>query len=110
MRRSSGDKLAIQRAHRDETAYISSLHLADISFSPYEDEYVQSFEVVYTIDRVAAAGRWQRRIFVAIIIYWHVLKARRGAQDRGACVGQLYFLKRRLGVVRGWKCQVARAD
>lgn len=87
----------------------TSLRLADISFSPQEDEYVQSSEVVYTTDRIAAMGRWQRRIFVAITIYWHVLKARRGAQDRGACVGQLYFLKRRLGVVRGWKCQVVRA-
>jgi len=98
----------IQRAHRRTRLRISSLRLADISFSPHEDEHVQSSEVVYTADRVAAVGRWQKRIFVAITIYWHVLKARRGAQDRGACVGQLYFLKRRLGIVRGWKCQVAR--
>lgn len=61
---------------------ISSLRLADISFPLHEDEYVQSSEVVYTTDSVAAVGRWQRRIFVAITIYWHVLKARRGAQDR----------------------------
>lgn len=71
--------------------------------------YFQSSKVVYTTDRAASALNGVKMVKTDFCRDYHLLAHLESSlrrRDRGACVGQLYFLKRRLGVVRGWKCQV----
>lgn len=71
--------------------------------------YFQSSKVVYTTDRIASVLNGVKMVKTDFYRDYHLLAHLESSlrrRDRDACIGQLYFLKRRLGVVRGWKCQV----
>lgn len=73
--RSDELKVEIQRAHRDVECDVTG----DFALAT-KAGYFQSSEVVYTTDRVAFVLNGIKMVktdfFVAITIYWHILKAR----------------------------------
>lgn len=102
--RSDELKVEIQRAHRDVECDVTG----DFALAT-KAGYFQSSEVVYTTDRVTSVLNGVKMVKTDFCRDYHLLAHLESSlqrRDRGACIGQLYFLKRRLGVVRGWKCQV----